>query len=348
VIALIAVPATLGLAWRKIAPVPGFVVIACLYAAAVATGVEVVEVLTLGGAVTGVVSYSIGAYARGWADRWGALVVWGGISAVAAIQTPDVVGDAIFPPIVFGVLPWLAGRTMRRRRRLTAELGETARQLEIEREDRARAAVLDERVRIARELHDLVAHSVSTMVVQAGAARRAVRSQPDDARAAALTIETTGREALGELRGLLGVLRRGDEELALAPQPTLARVGALVDGARAAGLDVDLRIEGEAAPLPRGEELAAYRIVQESLTNALQHAAGAHTDVVLRYGSAALEVEVADDGSSSNAGPAVAGQGLVGMRERVALYGGSFHAGREDHGGWVVRARLPRERVVAG
>jgi signal transduction histidine kinase len=346
-IALIAVPATLGLAWRKVAPVQLFAVVAIVYHGALLAGVEVVEVLTLGGAVTGVCAYSMGMYAHGWADRWGLLVVWGGISMVAFTQTPEVVGDAIVPPIIFGVLPWLAGRTMRRRRRLTAALEETARQLEAEREDRARAAVLDERVRIARELHDLVAHSVSTMVVQAGAARRSVRAQPDDARAAALTIETTGREALGELRGLLGVLRRGDEELALAPQPTLERVDALVDGARAAGLDVGLRVEGAPAPLPRGQELAAYRIVQESLTNALQHAGGARTDVVVRYGRTALEIEVADDGAEPGGGSGASGHGLVGMRERVALYGGSFDAGPGDDGGWVVRARLPRSEAAA-
>jgi signal transduction histidine kinase len=348
VMAVAAVPACLGVAWRVVAPVEAFLSVATVYAVTVAAGVPTVEVLVLGGATTAVVTYSIGLHGRGFAERHGLAIVLATIGTVSFIQTPEVVGDLIFPPLVFGALPWLGGRTMRRRRRLAAALEETARQLELEREDRARAAVLDERVRIARELHDLVAHSVSTMVVQAGAARRMVRDRPGEARDAALAIEGTGREALGELRGLLGVLRRGDEELALAPQPTLQRIDALVEGARATGLEVDLRIEGDPGLLPRGEELAAYRIVQEALTNVMQHAGQARAEVVLRYLNDRLEIEVADDGiAPANGGPAHEGHGLVGMRERVALYGGTLEAGRAPDGGWSVRARLPRQSEVA-
>ena len=346
--ALAAVPVTLGVAWRRTAPMAAFLAVAVVFAVLVAAGVDIVEHLVVGGAVTAVITYSAALYARGWAERRGLLIIWGGILTVSVIQTPDVAGDLLFPPIVFGVLPWVAGRTMRKRRRLAAELDETARQLELEREDRARAAVLDERVRIARELHDLVAHSVSTMVVQAAGARRAVRDHPEEASAAALAIEGTGREALAELRGLLGVLRRGDDELALAPQPTLQRVDALVEGARAAGLDVGLRIEGEPGLLPRGEELAAYRIVQEAVTNVLQHAPGARAEIVLRYLPDSLEIDVRDDGQAANGtANGAPGHGLVGMRERVALYGGTLEAGRASGGGWTVHAWLPRVGVAA-
>jgi signal transduction histidine kinase len=344
--ALVAGAAALSTAWRVVAPLQVFAVIATLYLGAVAADVPVVEALSAGAAVTGVGAYSIGAHLEGRRARWAPLLTMGAILVVTAVHEIAAPGDLIFPPIIFGYLPWLAGRTMRRRRLLVAQLAETARQLEAEREDRARAAVLDERVRIARELHDLVAHSVSTMVVQAGAARRQVREHPADARSAALAIEGTGREALNELRGLLGVLRRGDEELALAPQPTLQRVGALVEGARAAGIEVDLRVEGDPAPLPRGEELAAYRIVQEALTNVLQHAGDARAQVVVRYLPDRLEITVEDDGHGANGDASGAGHGLVGMRERVALYGGSLDTGRSPNGGWAVHARLPRAEVV--
>jgi signal transduction histidine kinase len=162
-------------------------------------------------------------------------------------------------------------------------------------------------------------------------------------------IESTGREALTELRRLLGVLRRGDEELALAPQPSLRRVDALVERSRAAGLDVDLRVEGDPAALSTVVDLAAYRIVQEALTNTMKHSGGATALVLVRYGDEEVEVEVSDTGHGPHPGDGDGrdGHGLIGMRERVALVGGELEAGRRREGGYVVRARLPRDSVAA-
>ncbi len=242
---------------------------------------------------------------------------------------------------------WIAGETLRRRAVLTADLQARAAQLERERDEEAQRAVAEERVRIARELHDVVAHSVSVMVVQAAAARRIMDSRPDAARESMESIESTGRQALAEMRRLLGVLRSGDEEaLARAPQPTLDYLPRLIEDIREAGLPVEVRVEGEPRPLPPGVDLSAYRVVQEALTNALRHAGPARASVVVRYGQDDVEIEVTDDGRGvpEDAGAAGGpGHGLVGMRERVALFRGEFQAGPGDGGGFAVRARLPVE-----
>jgi signal transduction histidine kinase len=235
---------------------------------------------------------------------------------------------------------WFVGTDMRRRRREVDLLRERTARLELEREAEARAAVAEERGRIARELHDVVAHSVSVMVVQAQAGPRLL-DQPEQAAGAFRSIEASGREALVELRRLLGILRRGDEQLAIGPQPGLGSLPSLVEQVRGAGLPVDLRIEGEQVPLPAGVDLSAYRIVQEALTNALKHAGVAEAEVVLRYSPSALELEVSDNGAGAVPGPNGAGHGLIGMRERVALYGGELEAGAQAGGGYAVRTRLP-------
>jgi signal transduction histidine kinase len=238
---------------------------------------------------------------------------------------------------------WLVGDTLRRRSVQMVELQQRADDFEREREEESRRAVAEERARIARELHDIIAHSVSVMVVQAAAGRRVLDSQPETARASLEAIETTGRQALAEIRRLLGVLRRDDgPDEALVPQPGLAHVEALVDEMRRAGLPVELRVEGEPGPLPPGVDVSAYRVVQEALTNTLRHAGPARVSVIVRYGPDDVEVEVSDDGHGSSAHPAPAGgQGLVGMRERVALFQGDFEAGPRAGGGFAVRARLP-------
>ena len=205
-------------------------------------------------------------------------------------------------------------------------------------EERAQRAVDEERNRIARELHDVIAHSVSVMTVQAGAVRRLLTPEQQREREALLTVEETGRQALTEMRRLLGVLRRSDETVALAPQPGLATLEHLVAQVREAGLPVEMRFEGEQIELPAGIDLSAYRIVQEALTNALKHAGPARAWVVVRYGSDQVEVEVANDGVSNGSGD---GYGLIGMRERVALYGGNLTAGPRDGGGFTILARLP-------
>jgi signal transduction histidine kinase len=241
-------------------------------------------------------------------------------------------GSAVFFGVVMLAVMLLVRRVLGDRER-RVQLAERERDLA------AREAVVAERARIARELHDVVAHSVSVMVVQAQAGPRL----PDEERVrdAFGSIETTGREALVELRRLLGVLRGGEEHAATAPQPGLASIEALVEQVREAGLRVDLRVEGEPAALPPGIDLSAYRIVQEALTNALKHAGRAEAEVIVRYETAAVELEILDNGVGPHTRVNGSGHGLVGMRERVALYGGLLEAGSRNGHGFAVRARLP-------
>jgi signal transduction histidine kinase len=211
-------------------------------------------------------------------------------------------------------------------------------------EAEAARAVAEERRRIAREMHDVVAHSMSVMVVQAGGARRILRQDPARADAAGEQIERTGREALAEMRRMLGFLRAGEDD-PTEPQPGLERLDALVARTRDAGLPVTVRVVGEPRRLSSGLDLTAYRIVQEGLTNALKHAGGAPTEVDVRWGAQRLELEIRDDGRgrpptrppNGDGG----GHGLVGMQERVRLYGGELRAGRSENGGFAVLARLP-------
>ena len=230
-----------------------------------------------------------------------------------------VVPDYIFPPLL-GIVAWLGGRAVRTRTRLTAQLHETAARLAEASEDERRMAVVDERRRIAREMHDLVAHSMSVMVVQAGGARRILDRDPARALEAATMIERTGREALAEMRHLLGVLNLPEARAALAPQPTLAELDELIARSRAAGLPTVLDLRGERRPLPAGLDLAAYRIVQEALTNALKHSGHAPTTVTVDFGEHELALEIRDEGAGGSSSDG--GHGLVGMRERVRLYGG--------------------------
>jgi signal transduction histidine kinase len=240
---------------------------------------------------------------------------------------------------------WILGDNLRQRRERVHDLEERARRLQAEQEERELRAVGEERARIARELHDLVAHSLSVIVLQAGAARRIVAGQPARAGPAFSSIEGVGREALAEMRRLVGILRKesaGSREL--EPQPSLARLEELVERVRGAGLEVSLREEGERPPLPPGVDLSAYRIVQEALTNTLQHARASHAEVAIIYDPGRLEILVMDDG----VGPAGNGQhgdghGLIGMRERVAMFGGELDTTGPPGGGFCVRATLPIE-----
>ncbi len=234
----------------------------------------------------------------------------------------------------------VAGMYVRTRRLYVAELRDRAELAEQEREDRARRAVADERTRIARELHDAVAHAMSVMVVQAEAAEEMLDIEAERARRPIRRVQRVGREGLAEMRRLLGVLRQG-EAPALAPQPSLDALPGLVEAMREAGLDVELRIEGEPRPLPAGLDISAYRIIQEALTNTLNHARASHVDVRLEYGDV-IGIEVVDDGVGAKAN-GDGGHGLAGMRERVALYGGVLEAGAHGQGGFAVRASLPLE-----
>lgn len=298
------------------------------------------------------VCYAPAAYSDGRAAVAGLVLCLAGVFVSNVLQGDSDVGTYVFTGFV-ALAAWLAGRTVRSRSRLAAELHEGAVLAEEEREEAARRAVADERRRIAREMHDVVAHSVSVMVVQAGGARRILAREPQRAIAAAAQIESTGREALVEMRRLLGVLRAEDADAELGPQPTLAALGDLVGRARSAGLPVTLVVEGERRPLPQGVDLAAYRVVQEALTNAIKHAGAAPTSVHVRWGEDALALDVTDRGP----GPAVTarangngggGHGLVGMEERVRLYGGRLDTGRAEGGGFAVHATLPFGEDDAG
>jgi signal transduction histidine kinase len=225
-------------------------------------------------------------------------------------------------------------------RRVLGDRERRAQLAERERDLAAREAVVEERARIARELHDAIAHNVSMMVVQAGAERRVLDGTNGSTKEVLVTIERIGRGALTEMRRLVGMLR-SDAGDPLAPQPGLDDLPTLVERVRAAGLPVELRVEGERRELPVGIELSAYRIVQEALTNALKHAGRAQASVHVRYGRDSLELEVVDDGAGAQAPVASGGHGLVGMRERVALYGGRLDAGRRPTGGFAVRVLLP-------
>ena len=247
---------------------------------------------------------------------------------------------------IFTWVPILAMVLVRgavRGRQLRADaLAARAALLEREHELRAHEAVAEERARIARELHDLVAHHVSVMVIQAGAERHALGAEQASTREALASIEQAGRQALVEARRLLGMLRRKGDGEELEPQPSVEHIDVLVEQIERAGLPVKLEVDGERAALPAGVDLCAYRIVQEGLTNALKHAGPARAEVVLRYAPRALDVEVRDDGrGAAQANGDGAGHGLIGMRERVALYGGSLQTGPRAGGGFEIRARLP-------
>ena len=232
------------------------------------------------------------------------------------------------------------GFALRGQRIQSTLLAQRAERLEREREQKARLAVAEERVRIARELHDIVAHAISVIVVQAQAGQRVLEGEQASAREALGSIETTGRQALVEMRRLLGILRKEDRELALAPRPSLASSRRPRRRVREAGLPVELHVEGEAKQLPPGVDLSAYRIVQEALTNALKHAGPASAQVVVRYRPEEVELEISDDGRGFVDGRDD-GHGLVGMRERAALVGGNVESGSNGGRGYTVRARLP-------
>ena len=255
--------------------------------------------------------------------------------------------DAGADTLIFFVLllgaPWAAGRVVRLSRQRQSLLEDRTRLLEVQRDERARAAVAEERQRIARELHDVVAHAISVVILQARGGRRSLAADPAEAHDAFDTIERTSTQALGEMRRLLGLLR-SDDDVPFVPQPSLDRVQALADELRGSGLPVEVSIEGEPVALPPGVDVSAYRIVQEALTNALKHAGPTQARVHIAYEADAVLVEVVDDGAEEAPVAPVApgsGNGLVGIRERVALVGGDVRAGPRDAGGYAVSARLP-------
>jgi signal transduction histidine kinase len=331
---------------RRRAPLTALVLVIAAVYAGYARGPEV------GGALQSWIALNVALYSvAAHCERARAIV---GAALVAAFillfEIPRLVEGATVASVagewisLGGV--WLLGRWVRQRRHRTEELERHAASLEADREGLAREAVADERARIAREMHDAVAHSVSVMVLQAGAAEQVLAASPERARESLVAIQDTGREAIVELRRMLGLLRDPVAGAALAPQPGVGRLDALLEQVRAAGLPVELTVEGEPRRLPPGIDRSAYRIVQEGLTNTLKHAGPARASVRIRYDDRTLELEVLDDGR----GPGSAtggGFGLLGMRERAALYGGVLDAEARPDGGYALRARLPLERVAS-
>jgi signal transduction histidine kinase len=327
---------TLPFAWRRRYPVALAAVIALTglgeYAAA---GYHNSVVALLAWVL---VPYNIGAHARGLRRIVLAMAIAGGAGlAVGIAHGPRTLWN-IVALLFLEVAPLLAGLWVRQLRERTVMLEHLARQLEREREEQARTAVAEERARIARELHDEIAHAMSVIAVQADAAEGALGRDPALVERPLIAIRETARDALVDMRRVLGGLR-GGERAELTPDPGLERIGALVEQTRAAGIDVNLRIEGEPAPLPSPLDLAAYRVLQEGLTNVRKHAAASRVELVIRYERDAVAVEIADDGDGSGTGGGT-GRGLAGLRERVALLGGEFVAGPRQRG-FALRVRLP-------
>ncbi len=293
--------------------------------------------------------YAVGRHMGG---RPSASIVALGTAVIVTLSILFDPNDILFPVTFFWIVPWLAGRTIRNQTRLARELSEKAERAQHAHEEDERRAIALERSRIARELHDVLAHNLSVMVVQAAGARQVLEKNPERAVEAASLIERTGREALAEIRQLFGPVRRGGGAEPLSGAQTIARVDDLARRARAAGLRVELRVTGDAVELPAGIDLAAYRIVQEALTNALKHSPGARARVTVAYEPNEIVLSVEDDGEGPRddyeLGGAGGGHGLVGMRERAAVYGGVVQAGRGPDGGFAVRARLPTRPLVPG
>ena len=330
--------APLPLAWRRVYALPACLLPAPVYWSQLLFGQPADEVV-MPLVVVGLCSYSLAAYAGRW--RWAGLVV-------LAIQVAGLVAgnplsiraeDAAFGAVpVLG--PFAIGLVSGSRSLRAVSAEERAAELERSAAAERRAAVAAERLRIARDLHDLLAHSVSVMVVQAGAAQQVLGSDPERARDALTTVQETGRRALEETGALVGLLREGGEDVEMSPAPRLADIGALVEDLGRAGLAATVTVEGEARPLSQGTDLSAYRVVQEALSNVLQHSTARAARVALRWSEAELRISVVDDGPAASPGGRTGGHGLLGMRERMALVGGSVDAGAEGEG-FAVRAWLP-------
>lgn len=331
----------LALAWRRRTPV---VVIAIFV-----LGATVQDALLTHSADTTfsfagylLASYSVGRHCAGRRGVVGlAIGLLGSVEELVRFWPTFTASEFVFSAVVIAG-GWLAGRALQERHRLLviseAHAADLARRLD----DEAQAAVLAERARIARELHDAVAHGVSVMVIQAGAAEEMLDRDPERARSALRAVQELGSEAVGELRNLLGILRDPGERATLAPQPRLKQLDALVAQVEDAGLPVTVSVDGPPRDLPRGTDQCAYRIVQEALTNVLRHAGARSCRVLLSYEDTALRIEVTDDGVGPN-GNGTSGHGIVGMRERVALYGGTLEVGALNGRGFAVRARIPTQ-----
>ena len=271
----------------------------------------------------------------------GLAITLGGAAIIVYNQPTHATSSFIFIPVLFGI-SWLAGFALHSREEQAEAAEARAAEAEREREVAARIAVAEERARIARELHDIVAHAVSVMVLQVGAVRHKLPDELEEDADALRGVERTGRTALAEMRRLLAAMRHDGDDVELGPQPGLDRLDSLLDDFGRAGLPIELHVEGDRFPLPRAIDLSAYRIVQEGLTNALKHARATRADVTLRYAWDELRIEVRDDGEGGgSAATNGSGHGLVGIGERVKIYGGEMSAGAAPGGGFLLSARLP-------
>jgi signal transduction histidine kinase len=340
VVVVLAAAMSLLLLWRRSHPVATALAVAAI---GIAFSRAITDSFDLVGTFLPllILAYGCGMYAN-LLPGLGALAALFAALVLVALAGPDNTAANIYFPGLVTLGCWIVGRTVRLRARRAAELHETAALAAEQRERDARQAVIDERRRIAREMHDVVAHSISIMVVQAGGARRILASEPDRAEHAAARIRQAGSAALAEMDVLLGVLEAAPEAA-----PTLDTLEDLIAQTRDAGLPVTLTVTGARHLLPVGAEQAIYRVVQEALTNAIKHAGGATTTVTLHWGDDALELRVADRGDG---GPspqlAGAGHGLIGMGERIRVIGGEVTAGPRPGGGFEVIARVPVERDV--
>jgi signal transduction histidine kinase len=331
----------IALLWRRRAPLAVVTVVAVLQVIEAVAGVPLQQpVVPLLASVIAV--YALMTAAPAWQAATGAAIMLAAVGIETVVQDKGFANFAF--ALVFLVGAVIVGRTVHSRTQHVVELADRAQALERQQSLAAQLAVQEERTRIARELHDIIAHTVSVMVVQAGAAEQMVGRDPDRALSAMQAVQTTGREALGEMARLLGMLREDGGEIGLAPAPGLADLTTLVDGARRSGIDVHLQLDGYPRQLPPGPELSIYRIVQEALTNIRKHAGRSRAAVRVTCSDTAIVAEIDNDGAGEPlADPTVpgAGHGLIGMRERVALYGGTLVAGPSAAGGFQVRADIP-------
>jgi signal transduction histidine kinase len=287
----------------------------------------------------------LGSLRGGLQARVGLVIVLVSAGVVVYNDPTEGAADLVFTPALF-VVAWLVGYALRDRAERSEAAEQRAVRAEREREAAARVAVAEERARMAREMHDVVAHAVSVMVLQVGAVRRRVPAGSEEADALA-NVEHAGRTALAEMRRLLGAMRQGDDLVELTPGPGLDDLQSLAGDVRAAGLDVRLHVDGDPVALPRSLDLSAYRIVQEGLTNALKHSGGRRADVTVAYAPDQLRLEVRDDGPGGFAQTDGFGHGLIGIGERVKAYGGDMSAFVPTSGGFVLRASLPLESADA-
>jgi signal transduction histidine kinase len=355
---IVSVVSLAAITWRRQYPLEVFIISGAAMFAAMNTG-HLSPVSAIGALIA---LYTVSSLCdRRWSIGAG-IASWLVVMSAALVRDRPVAGSlqALMAPLALIAATWLIGDNLRVRRAYVAQLEERAERLETEREAETRRAAEGERARIARELHDVVAHHVSVIAVQAGAARMVAESSSTSSGAPQSTsdnmlasIEVTARQALAELRRALGVLRKGQDRPDHTPQPGLGQLDSLIDQVRVAGTPVEMTVSGQVPEaLPPGVNLSAYRIIQEALTNVLKHGGGAPTRVAMRFGADGLDLSVTDSGSSilpppSGGGthqPELGGHGIIGMRERVAMFGGDLQAGPLPGGGYEVRAHIPCDR----